>query len=197
MGRWFGLAHWNVRPDILSFAKGVTSGYLPLGGIMLTKAIKDVMDSVKPEDRWMHGYTYSGHPTCCAVALKNIEIIERERLCENAEKMGARLHANLIAAFGDHPNAGDIRGGKGLLAAVEFVEDRATKKNFAGDRKFAPRLQAEMVKRGVVTRTRPAAGAHPATGDILFFAPPLVVTESEIDRLVSVSCDAIKTVLGG
>jgi putrescine aminotransferase len=195
-GRWFGLTHWNVQPDILSFAKGVTSGYLPLGGIMLTKAIKEVMDSVKPEDRWMHGYTYSGHPTCCAVALKNIEIIERERLCENAEKMGERLHANLMSAFGDHPNAGDIRGGKGLLAAVELVEDRATKKNFAGDRKIAPRLQAAMVKRGVVTRTRPAAGAHPATGDILFFAPPLVVTEAEIDRLVSVSRDVIKAVLG-
>src|SRR6202050_629104 len=105
-GRWFGLTHWNVKPDMVSFAKGVTSGYLPLGGIMVTKAIKDVMDSVKPEDRWMHGYTYSAHPTCCAVALKNIEIIQRERLCENAEKMGERLHSGLIAAFAGHPNAG-------------------------------------------------------------------------------------------
>jgi putrescine aminotransferase len=195
-GRWFGLEHWKVKPDILSFAKGVTSGYLPLGGIMLTRAIKEAMDSVKPEDRWMHGSTYSAHPTCCAVALKNIEIIEREGLCDHAAKMGDRLYANLTAAFGDHPNAGDIRGGKGLLAAVEFVEDPATKKNFAGDRKFAPRLQVELVKRGVVTRTRPAAGAHPASGDILFFAPPLVITEPEIDRLVSASRDAIKAVLG-
>jgi adenosylmethionine-8-amino-7-oxononanoate aminotransferase len=144
----------------------------------------------------MHAYTYSAHPTCCAVALKNIEIIERERLCDNAEKSGERLYAGLIAAFGEHANAGDIRGGKGLLAAVEFVEDRATKKNFAGDRKFCARLQMEMKKRGVVTRTRPAAGAHPAPGDILMFAPPLVVTETEIDRLVSVSGDAVKAVLG-
>ena len=80
-------------------------------------------------------------------------------------------------AFGDHPNAGDIRGGKGLLAAVELVEDRATKKNFAADKKVAPRVQAEMMKRGVVTRVRPVAGAHPAPGDSIFFAPPLVVTE--------------------
>lgn len=195
-GRWFGLEHWNVKPDILSFAKGVTSGYLPLGGIMVTKAIKEVMDTVKPENRWMHAYTYSAHPTCCAVALKNIEIIERERLCENAKKMGDRLHAGLIAAFGDHPNAGDIRGGKGLLAAVEFVEDRATKKNFAGDRKVTARLQAELIKRGVVTRTRPAAGAHPAPGDILFFAPPLVITEAEVDRFVEASRDAVQAVLG-
>jgi len=194
-GRWFGLSHWNVTPDILSFAKGVTSGYLPLGGIMVTSAIKEAMDSVKPEDRWMHAYTNSGHPTCCAVAVKNIEIMQRERLWENAAKMGERLHAGLKAAFGDHPNAGDIRSGKGLLAAVEFVEDRATMKNFPPDLKFAASLKAEMMRRGVITRTRPAVGAHPAPGDVLFFAPPLVVTEAEIDRLVSVAQDAVKVVL--
>src|SRR5262249_24733262 len=130
-GRWFGLSHWNVRPDILTFAKAVTSGYLPLGGIMVTRDIKEVMDSVNVDDRWMHAYTNSGHPACCAVAVKNIEIMQRERLWENAAAMGDRLHAALMATFGDHPHAGDIRGGKGLLAAVEFVEDRATRKNFA------------------------------------------------------------------
>jgi len=161
-----------------------------------TSTIKDIMDSVKPEDRWMHAYTYSGHPTCCAVGVKNLEIMERERLWENAAKMGTRLHQGLQQAFGDHPNAGDIRGGKGLLAAVELVEDRATKKNFAGDRKVAPRIQAEMMKRGVVTRTRAVAGVHPAPGDSVYFAPPLVVTEAEIDRLVSVTRDAVKVVLG-
>jgi putrescine aminotransferase len=195
-GRWFALAHWNVKPDILTFAKGVTSGYLPLGGMMVNKAIKEVMDSVKPEDRWMHAYTYSAHPTCCAVAVKNLEIMHRERLWENAANMGERLLAALGAAFGDHPNAGDLRGGKGLLAAVEFVEDRATKKNFAGDRKVAKRLQAEMMKGGVATRTRPSAGVHPAPGDILLFAPPLVITAAEIDRFVSVARDAVKVVLG-
>ena len=86
--------------------------------------------------------------------------------------------------------------GKGLLAAVELVEDRATKKNFAGDKKVAPRIQAEMMKRGVVTRTRPSPGPHPAPGDSVYFAPPLVVTAAEIDRLVSVTRDAIKVVLG-
>jgi adenosylmethionine-8-amino-7-oxononanoate aminotransferase len=196
-GRWFALDHWGVAPDIVSFAKGVTSGYLPLGGIIISRAIKDTIDSVKPEDRWMHAYTYSGHATCCAVALKNLEIIEREGLRENAARMGDRLHRGLIEAFGDHPNAGDIRGGKGLLAAVEFVEDRATKKNFAADRKIAARLQAEMTRRGVVTRTRPVAGPHPAPGDAVFFAPPLVITEPEIDRLVNVTSDAVSAVLGG
>jgi putrescine aminotransferase len=195
-GRWFALAHWNVRPDIVTFAKGVTSGYLPLGGMIVSKRIKDVMDSVKPEDRWMNAFTYSAHPTCCAVALKNIEILQRERLGENAANRGDRLHGALMAAFENHPHAGDVRGGKGLLAAVEFVEDRVTKRNFASDLRVAPRLQAEMMKRGVVTRTRSAAGAHPAPGDTVFFAPPLVVTEAEIDRLVSVARDAAQAVLG-
>src|SRR5213076_47826 len=195
-GRWFALSHWNVKPDIMSFAKGVTSGYLPLGGIMVSKAIKQAMDSVTPENRWMHAYTYSAHPTCCAVAVKNLEIMTRERLWENAAKMGERLHARLTAAFRDHPHAGDIRGGKGLLAAVELVEDRATKKNFAADRKVAARIQAEMMKRGVVTRTRAVVGPHPAPGDTIYYAPPLVVAEAEVDRLSAVARDAVKAVLG-
>jgi adenosylmethionine-8-amino-7-oxononanoate aminotransferase len=176
----------------MSFAKGVTSGYLPLGGIMVSKDIKQAMDSVNPADRWMHAYTYSGHPTCCAVGLKNLDIMERERLWENAATMGDRLYAGLKSAFGDSPYAGDIRGGKGLLAAVELVEDKATKKNFAADRKIAPRVQQEMTKRGVITRVRPAGGPHPANGDTVFFAPPLVINETEVDRLVSVAHDAVK-----
>src|SRR5437899_7318983 len=195
-GRWFATGHWKIQPDILSFAKGVTSGYLPLGGIMVSKAIKEAMDSVKPEDRWMHAYTYSGHPACCAVALKNLDIMEREHLSENAAAMGTRLYEGLKQTFGDHPYAGDIRGGKGLLAAVELVEDRATKKNFAADRKVAPRIQAEMMKRGVVTRTRAVVGPHPAPGDAIYFAPPLIVTEAEIERIVDVARDAVQAAVG-
>jgi adenosylmethionine-8-amino-7-oxononanoate aminotransferase len=186
-GRWFALEHWNVLPDIMSFAKGVSSGYLPLGGIMVSRDIKQAMDEVTPEDRWMHAYTYSGHPTCCAVGLKNIEIMERERLWERAAAMGSRLYEGLKAALGDHPNVGDIRGGKGLLAAVELVEDRATKASFAPDQKVGPRVLQEMTKRGVVTRGRL---------EHIFFSPPLVVSESQVDRLVSVTRDAIKAVTG-
>ena len=196
-GRWFATGHWKIQPDIRSFAKGVTSGYLPLGGIMVSRAIKDAIDSVKPEDRWMHAYTYSGHPTCCAVALKNLDIMEREQLWENATTMGARLYEGLKTTFSGHPHVGDIRGGKGLLAALELVEDRATKRNFAGDRKVAPRIQTEMMNRGLVTRTRPAPGPHPAPGDAVYYAPPLVITAAEVDRTIAVTRDAIKAVLGG
>src|SRR6267378_4387770 len=180
-GQWFAMTHWNVLPDIMSFAKGVSSGYLPLGGIMVSKAVKEAMDTVKPEDKWMHAYTYSGHPTCCAVGLKNVEIMERERLWENAATMGTRLYRGLQQALGDHKHVGDIRGGKGLLACVELVEDRGTKAAFGADKKIGPRVLAEMTKRGVITRARL---------EHIFFAPPLIVSEAQVDRLVSVTHDA-------
>jgi adenosylmethionine-8-amino-7-oxononanoate aminotransferase len=163
--------------------------------MMLNSAIKQAMDSAAPGDRWMHAYTYSAHPTCCAVALQNIEIIEREDLCANSEQMGKRLYASLMDAFSEHPNVGDIRGGKGLLAAVELVEDRASKRNFAGDRKIASRMQSEMMKRGVITRTRGSGGVHPAPGDAVYFAPPLLITEAEVDRLVSVAIESVDAAL--
>jgi putrescine aminotransferase len=194
-GRWFGLTHWNVEPDMISFAKGVTSGYVPLGGIMVNKEIKQALDSVSPADRWMHAYTYSAHPTCCAVALKNLEIIEREGLCSNAERMGKRLYEGLVSAFADCSAVGEVRGGKGLLSAIEFVDDRETKRNLPAERKFARRLQGEMKKRDLITRTLPAAGSHPALGDSVFFAPPLVITEAEVDRIVGIAREAATVAL--
>jgi len=79
-GRWFGLSHWNVTADIVTFAKGITSGYVPLGCMMIARPIKEAMDDIAAQRRWMHAYTYSGHPVCCAVALANIDVIEREGL---------------------------------------------------------------------------------------------------------------------
>ncbi len=196
-GRWFGVEHWNVIPDILAFAKGVTSGYLPLGGIMVTRAIQDVLDSVEPENRWMHGFTNSGHPACCAAALRNIEIIEKENLVENSRKAGDVLFQVLQDTFGDHPNIGDIRGGKGLLAALEFVEDRSSRKNFAVEKDFGNRLRRELRNRGVVTRTRSAAGDHPAPGDQVLFAPPLIIGERDIRDLVAITKDAVDVVIRG
>jgi L-2,4-diaminobutyrate transaminase len=110
--------------------------------------------------------------------------------------MGTRLRERLVEAFGHHPNVGDVRGGLGLLAALEFVEDKATKANFAGERKIAGRLQAEMVKRGVVTRARPVAGPHPAPGDAVFLAPPLVITPAQVDTVVDVVRESARAVFG-
>lgn len=195
-GRWFAMDHWKVQPDILTFAKGVTSGYIPLGGMLISSVVKDSLNSVKPSDRWMHAYTYSAHPVCCAVALKNLEIMEREQLCERTEKMGKLLRQRLQEAFGDHPNTGDIRAGKGLLAAVELVEDKASKRNFPPEKNVASRIQKGMMKRGVVTRTRPSGGADPAPGDIILFAPPLIISEAELDEFVGTARSAVQEVLG-
>ena len=196
-GRWFALSHWNVKPDIMSFAKGVTSGYLPLGGIMVTKAIKDAMDSVNPADRWMHAYTYSSHPTCCAVGVrKRRDHGARAALGERGEDGHAPapgLQSRRSAIIRTSATSGAARACWRRSSSSRTVRRRRTS---PATRRSRSRIQAEMMKRGVVTRTRPSPGPHPAPGDSVYFAPPLVVTEAEVDRLIGVTRDAVKVVLG-
>ena len=149
----------------------------------MTKEIQDTLNGVEPANRWMHGYTNSGHPTCCAVALKNLEIIEREGLVENSAKMGNVLLAALQNVFADHPDAGDIRGGKGLIAAVEVVEDRASERNFAIEKRFGARLHLNATTRSHYAHAT-RGGEHPAPGDQVRFAPPLTITEEEKQYVV-------------
>jgi len=125
-GRWFGMENWNVSADLMIFAKGVTSGYLPLSGVMLTHAIHDTLKSVKGP--FAHGFTYSGHPTACAVGLRNLQIIEEERLVERVAENGAHLQRRL-QELRSHEIVGDVRG-LGLIAGVEFVRDRESKQLF-------------------------------------------------------------------
>ena len=183
-GDWFALKRWGVQPDILAFAKGITSGYLPLGGIMVSQPILDAMLSVPYGDRWMHAYTYSGHATCCAVGLRNLEIMEKEGLAERAATLGARLLAGMqtLLAF---KAVGDVRG-LGLLVGVELVADRATKATFDPALKVVGRIRLELEKRGVFTR---------AMRDILAFAPPLVITEAQVDQLVEAMRGALQAVV--
>ena len=185
-GKWFALSHWDVEPDIMVFAKGITSGYVPLGGIMISDEISDVMNTVPAENRWMHAYTYSGHPTCCAVALKNIEIIENENLPERAAKGGKRLLDGLKTLY-DITAVGDVRG-LGMMTAVELVADRKTKKPFDAEKKIGERIRNEMLKLGLFTRIR---------GEVICFAPPLITTDEQIDRIVKISREAIETVVPG
>ena len=179
-GTTFALTRWGVEPDILSFAKGITSGYLPLGGIMVSEPIRQALLSVPPEKRWMHAFTYSGHPTCCAVALKNLEILEREGLVERAARMGERLLKGLqtLSAL---PAVGDVRG-LGLMCGVELVADKATKAPFPPERKVGERVRGAAEARGLFTRIR---------GDVILLAPPLVVTEAQVDRIVQILGEAI------
>jgi len=194
-GQWFALTHWGVQPDIQSFAKAVTSGYAPLGGIVVSREIHDMMNSVPPADRWMHAYTYSGHPMCCAVGLANLEIMERERLWERSAKMGTRLHQGLLGLQKDLAAIGDVRGGKGLLCAAELVSDRGSKAGFPADQKVGLRVRREMEKRGLVTRIRSYPLADGSVSEQIFFAAPLVITEAQVDRILEAVRGAIKAVV--
>jgi adenosylmethionine-8-amino-7-oxononanoate aminotransferase len=179
-GRWFALEHWGVQPDIMSFAKAVTSGYLPLGGIMVSDEIRDTINNAPPELRYMHAYTYSGHPTCCAVGLKNLEIFERERLVERAAVLGKRLLDGL-RALEALPHVGEVRG-LGMMAAVELVESKEPRRWFDPARQVGARVIAEAKQRGLWTRF---------VGDVVCLAPPLVATEAQIDRIVAILGEAI------
>jgi adenosylmethionine-8-amino-7-oxononanoate aminotransferase len=146
-GRWFGLEHYGIEPDIMQFAKGITSGYVPLGGIGVSDRIKQAIDTAPPDKRWMHAYTYSGHPTCCAVALKNIEIIENENLVQRAETIGRRLLSGL-ESLQELESVGDVRG-QGMMAAVELVADKASKRAYPAEQNVGTRVFGELVMRGI------------------------------------------------
>jgi putrescine aminotransferase len=183
-GTWFGLEHWGVEPDIMQFAKGITSGYIPLGGIGVSDTIKQAFDTTPPEKRWMHAYTYSGHPTCCAVALANIKIIQDEGLVQRAAEMGNRLLEGLHT-LDDLDGVGNVRG-LGMMAAVEVVEDKATKTSYPASAKVGPRLHKEMLQHGLFTRV---------SGDSICLAPSLVATAEQVDRIVEVLRASIPAVV--
>jgi adenosylmethionine-8-amino-7-oxononanoate aminotransferase len=181
-GSMFALDHWGVQPDIIQFAKAITSGYFPLGGIGVRDEIAQVLDTGKSV--WMHAYTYSGHPVGCAVALRTIEILQRERMADQAKEKGERLLQNLHRALGNHPHVGDVRG-KGLMCAVEFVQDKATKQEFPVQEAIGARVHAEAQRRGLFTRLR---------GDVFNLAPPYVTTEQQLDRIVQILSEATEAV---
>ncbi len=189
-GRWFALDHWGVRPDLVTFAKGITSAYLPLGGVMVSADIHRAIAEAPPAERFMHAATYSAHPTCCAVGLRNLDILEGEGLVERAATMGRRL-LDRLQSLRDLPVVGDVRG-LGLMCGIELVEDRQTKAPALG---LGGRVLAEARRRGLITRIRAGQrGDHPI-GDVICLAPPLVVTEAQVDRIVEIVRDAISACL--
>ncbi len=183
-GRMFGLEHWGVEPDLIQFAKAITSGYFPLGGIGVSDRIADAMH--ESGEAWMHAYTYSGHPVGCAIALAMMDLVEGEDFPGQAAAKGERLMKGLHDALGDHPNVGDIRG-KGLMCAVELVEDRAAKKPFDGALGIGPKVHAATVERGMFSRVR---------GDVYCIAPPIVTPEETIDRIPEILAESVRAVLG-
>jgi len=183
-GTLFALDHWGIEPDIVQFAKAITSGYVPFGGIGINDTIAAALDD---DGRvWMHAYTYSAHPVGCAVAMRNLRIIEDEDLTGQCAAKGDRLIGALRAALGDHPHVGDIRG-KGLMCAVELVADRSTKQSFPASDKVGSRIHQEAAGRGLFSRVK---------ADTYLLAPPAVITDDQLDRTVDILADSIRAVLG-
>jgi adenosylmethionine-8-amino-7-oxononanoate aminotransferase len=183
-GEMFALGRWGVQPDVMSFAKGITSGYVPLGGIMLSDEIAGTIRTARGPESWMHAYTYSGHPTACAVGLANLEVIARERLVERAAETGAYLQKKVKQLEG-LPNVDGARG-LGMMAAIEIVQDKATRQGFPAEQNVSARALALAAERGLITRQR-----HYGTGESIMLAPPLVTTREQVDRIVEILAESV------
>jgi putrescine---pyruvate transaminase len=183
-GTWFGLQHYGIEPDIMQFAKGITSGYVPLGGIGVSDRIREVINGVGPAQRWMHAFTYSGHPTCCAVALANLDILEGEGLVQRAAEGGRHLLGRL-RQLESMDGVGHVRG-LGLMAAVEVVADRSTRQLHPPALGVSQKLVDGMLERGLYTR---------AVMDCICIAPPLMTSDADLDRIVDIVAETIPAVL--
>ncbi|GEK47618.1 aspartate aminotransferase family protein [Bisbaumannia pacifica] len=178
IGTDFGSHHYGIKPDLITVAKGLTSAYQPLSGVIVGDRVWRVLEQGTGEFGPIgHGWTYSGHALGCAAGLANLAIIEREGLTQNAAETGAYLQRQMQAAFGDHPIVGNVRG-VGLLAALEFSANPAKREHFDPALKIGPRIAAAAMDENLIARAMPQ-------GDILGFAPPLTISRAEVDEVVA------------
>ena len=171
-GEWFAHEHFGFQPDTLSIAKGLTSGYIPMGGLVLGKRIAEVL--VEQGGVFAHGLTYSGHPVAAAVAIANPRAARRGRGHAGQEETGPYLQRCLREVFGDHPLVGEVQGA-GFVAALQFAEDKATRKRFANENDLAWRCRTIGFEEGVIIRS---------TLGRMIMAPALVAGRAEIDELI-------------
>ncbi len=184
-GRWFGMEHWDIRPDLVSFAKGITSGYLPLGGVAVSRRVYETIRDESPRGLpFMGGLTYNNHPSCCAAALANLDIIESEGLVENSREVGAYLLQSLRDGLGAHPLVADIRG-LGLLAAVECTQPGSKDPVGARPMAFPAAVASRCWERGLICR---------ALWENIALAPPLCISRSEVDEVVGIVCESVAEV---
>lgn len=190
LGSMFGSTHYEIEPDIITIAKGLTSAYAPLSGSIISDKVWKVLEQGTDENGPIgHGWTYSAHPIGAAAGVANLKLIDALGLVKNAGEVGAYLNGAMKAALSDHPNVGDIRG-EGMLCAVELVEDRAARRFFDPVRKIGPQVSAAMLAQGkVIARAMPQ-------GDIIGFAPPFCLTRAEADQVVAATVAAIEATLG-
>lgn len=185
-GKMFGMEHWGVTPDMMTVAKGISSGYIPLGGVVISNKVHQVLKN-KTEGTLFHGYTYSGHPVSSAVALKNIEIIENEKLVENSNNMGKELLKGLYNLEKDLDVLAESRS-IGLLAATEVYKNVETQEHF--DVKYSPKIVQEAANRGLICR---AVTYNEA--DTIVLAPPLIISAEQIEKMLKILKTAIISVI--
>ncbi len=177
IGEWFGSDVFGIEPDLITVAKGITSGYVPLSACIVSEQVWRVLVEGGAESGpFGHGYTYSSHPLAAAVALRNLDLIEDEGLIAQAVSRGAFMHERLRDAFAEHPLVGEVRG-QALIGALEFVAERSPAKAFDPALKVAPRITRRCLELGTITRALPAS-------DAISFAPPFVISEDELDEVV-------------
>ena len=177
LGVPFGTTAMNMKPDLITVAKGITSAYVPLSACMVSDRVWSVISAESMKHGvFGHGYTYSAHPLAAAAAMTNLDIIERDGLINNAAERGAFLQKRLREEFTGHPLVGEIRG-QALIGAVEFVDSLNPRRAFPPSEKVAARITRRSLELGVITRALPAA-------DTIAFSPPFVVTDEEIDVMV-------------
>lgn len=187
MGQPFGSHVYGMRPDLITIAKGLTSAYLPLSGAIIGEKVWQVLEAGSSTyGPFAHGYTYSAHPLCAAAGLANLEILEREKLIEHVAGVGPYLLERLKERFAGRPYVAEVRGA-GLLAAIEFAADPAKRVRFDESQKVGAQMAASCLEEGLISRAMP----H---GDILGFAPPLVVSRDEIDDIVARVSRAVERV---
>jgi L-2,4-diaminobutyrate transaminase len=187
LGQMFGTETFAMQPDIITIAKGLTSAYIPLSGSVVSEKIWSVLrDGSVQYGAFGHGYTYSAHPVAAACALKNLEIIKRDKLTETTTKQGKLLHELLQNYFANHPLVGEIRG-QGLIGAIELVANKETPKPFDPALKVAPQMARRSMELGVLTRALPAS-------DTLSFSPPFIVTDSELEVIVKTVHQAVNEI---
>nr|WP_210237413.1 aspartate aminotransferase family protein [Martelella lutilitoris] len=189
LGSMFGSAHFGLKPDLITIAKGLTSAYAPLSGSIVSEKMWKVLEQGTDENGPIgHGWTYSAHPLGAAAGVANLKLIDELGLVKNAGETGAYFRAAMQDALGDHAHVGDVRG-EGMLLAVEFVKDRESRTFFDPEEKIGYKLAAALLSEGVIARAMPE-------GDILGYAPPLCLTREEADQIVAATKKAVTTVLG-
>ncbi len=191
-GRWFGVDHWGVRPDLLVAAKGATSGYWPFGFVAASGAIYDTIRAAGP---FVHGFTFSHSAVGAAVAGEVLRILEAEDLVAASAAKGERLRALLGERIGHHPNVGEIRG-RGLMVGVEFVADRASRAPFARSARLTESIVRGARERGVLVYSG-TGNANGVDGDQILLGPPFVITDDELIRIADVLAAAVEAAAEG